>query len=121
MKKVQNLLYLSFLAVVITTMCFFITSFTGYTNKVEFDYFKHAFYRTKDNSGFISFGSFKNTVICLNDSYYFIDNVDYDNGIFKMQNRDNEEVYKIGVVEQDIIYCSDFNTYFYNNSLFSEV
>jgi len=119
MKKLQNFLYLSFLSVVILTMGFFITSFSGYKNNIELDYFKHSFYRTKNNKGFISFGTFKNTVICLDDIYYFIDNVNYDNGIFKMQNRDSEEIYKIGVVDQDIIYCSDFNMYFYNNILFS--
>ena len=66
MKKVQNFLYLSILAVVIITIGFFISSFSGFTNKIESNYFKYSFYRTKDESGFISFGTFNNTVICVN-------------------------------------------------------
>lgn len=120
MKKVKNILYLSILAIVLTTIGFFISSFNGFSNNVDLNYFKYSFYRTKENNGFISFGSLKNTVICVNDTYYFISDVNYDNGIFTMQNRDNEELYKIGVVEQDIVYCSDFNMYFYNSKLFEE-
>ena len=120
MKNIKKILYLTLIAVISLVIGYFITSYTQFNGSIEQEVFKYGFYRTKDNNGFVSFGSFKNSVICFNDYYYFISNVEYDKGIFTLQNRDNEEIYKLGVVDENTIYSSDFNTYFYNITLFSE-
>lgn len=122
MKTIKKLLYLIIIAVVFITIGYFVTSFTQFNGNIEQEVFRNSFFRTKDESGFISFGSFKNTVLCVNGNYYFISDVNYDNGIFLLKDKNVEEAYyKIGVVSEDIIYSSDFNTYFYNINLWNEV
>lgn len=121
MKTIKKILYLIIIAVVLITLGYFVTSFTQFKGNIEQETFKNAFFRTKDESGFVSFGSFKNTVLCVNDNYYFISEVSYDNGIFILKDKNIEETYyKLGVVSEDIIYSSDFNTYFYNINLWNE-
>ena len=120
MKRLKKILYLTTMALVILTIGYFVFSYTQINSNIKQEVFMHEFYRTKANNGFVSFGTFKNTVICYEDNYYFIDKVTYDKGIFTLENRDNEEIYKIGVIDKDTIYLSDFNTYFYNIKLFNE-
>ena len=120
MKSIKKILYLTLIAVVSLTIGYFVSSYTQFNGSIKQEVFLHGFYRTKANNGFVSFGSFKNTVLCYSDTYYFISNVEYDKGIFTLQNRDNEEKYKLGVIDNDTIYSADFNTYFYNITLFSE-
>ena len=120
MKILKNLLHLLLLVIILFTIGYFISSYTQFNGNIEQEVFLHSFYRTKENNGFISFGSFKNTVLCYDDVYYFISDVEYDQGIFVLRNKDNEEIYKLGVIDKDTIYSSDFNIYFYNIKLFSE-
>ncbi len=119
MKLLKKVSYIALLAIVSLTIGYFVYCFTQINGSVDQEVFKQQFFRTKDEKGFVSFGSFKNTVICYDDVYYFINDLTYDNGIFTLQNRDNEEVYKIVVIDEDTIYSSDFNSYFYNIILFS--
>ncbi len=120
MKFLKNSIYITLLALVFLIIGYFVYSYTQINGSVSQDVFKQQFFRTKDEKGFVSFGSFKNTVICYDDVYYFIKDLTYDNGIFTLQNRDNEEVYKIVAIDENTIYLSDFNTYFYNITLFNE-
>ncbi len=120
-KALKNVVYLLTICLVIFVAGYFVFSFTQFNDKgVKQEYFSKSFYRTRNNDGFISFGNFNNSVICVNDIYYFIKEVSYEDGIFTMSNRDNEEVYYVGVVEKDILFSSSFNKYFYNNTLFQE-
>lgn len=118
MKRLKKILYLTTMAVVILTIGYFVFAYSQINTGIKQEEFMHEFYRTKANNGFVSFGSFKNTVICYDDLYYFIDKVSYDKGIFTLENRDNEKIYKISVIDKDTIYLSDFNTYFFNIKLF---
>lgn len=120
MKKVKKVLYIIMIGVILIIVGYFVTSYTQFKGNIKQETFKNAFFRTKDESGFVSFGSFKNTVLCINNKYYYISDVIYDNGIFTFEDRDNEESYKIGVINKDMIYSSDFNTYFYNITLFNK-
>lgn len=101
---------------------YFVYSYTQFNNgaNIAQDIFKRGFYRTKDTNSFISFGSFKNSVICVNDIYYFIDDVSYEKGIFTMLDNESESIYLIFVVDENIIYLSSFNVYFYNINLWQE-
>lgn len=102
---------------------YFVYSYTQFNNgsNIAQEAFKNGFYRTKDTNSFIAFGSFKNSVICVNDIYYFIDDVSYEKGIFTMLDNESESTYLISVVDEDIIYSSSFNVYFYNINLWAEV
>ena len=121
MKTIKKILYLVIIAVVFITIGYFVSSYNQINTKIKIDVFQYEFYRTKSEDGFISFGSFKNTVLCVNNNYYFISDVNYDNGIFLLKDKQQENTYyKLGVVNKDIIYSSDFNTYFYNISLWDK-
>ena len=122
MKRIKNILYLITLCLIATVIGYFVYSFTQFNDgsKIAQEVFKNGFYRTRETEDFISFGSFKNSVICVDDVYYFIDEVKYEKGIFTLTDydTDSEKVYVFSVVNEDIIYSSTFNTYFYNIDLF---
>lgn len=116
MKKLKNILYICVICLITSVIGYFVYSYTQFNNGNSFtqETFRNGFYRTKNTKGFVSFGSFKNSVICVNDNYYFIDDVKYENGIFTLSNKTSDDVYLISVVDENIIYSSSFNTYFYN-------
>lgn len=97
---------------------YFVISYINFNDKgIEQEYFLRSFYRTRNNDGFISFGNFTNAVICVDDIYYYVNEIRYENGIFSMFNRDNNEIYYIGTIEKDILFSSSFNRYFYNANI----
>lgn len=84
MKRFKNALYITTSCLIASVIGYFVYSFTQFNNgsTLTQETFKNGFYRTKDTKDFISFGSFKNSVICVNNIYYFVDDVKYEKGIF---------------------------------------
>ena len=114
MKKIKNILYICTLCLITAVIGYFVYSYTQFNNgaSITQESFVDSYYKARNKNSFISFGNFKNTTICFKDNYYYIDNVEYEKGIFTLTN--NEDVYLISVIDKDVIYISNFNTYFYN-------
>lgn len=123
MKRLKNILYLMTICLKASVIGYFIYSYTQFNNgaNIAQEAFKNGIYQTKDTNSFISFGSFKNSVICVSDIYYFIDDLSYEKGIFTMIDNDTETTYLIAIVDENIIYSSNLNVYFYNINLWDEV
>lgn len=120
MKRIKKIFYFVILAVVFLTIGYFISAYTQFNRSIKEEVFMYGYYQTRDTSDFISFGDFKNTVLCVKQKFYFISDVSYDKGIFTLIDSTNDKAYKIGVIDSDIIYSLDFNIYFYNIDLWEE-
>lgn len=123
MKRFKNVAYITTSCFLASVIGFFVYSFTQFNNgsTLTQETFINGFYRTKNTKDFLSFGSFKNSVICVNNVYYFVDVVKYEKGIFTLVDKEEtEKVYLFSVVDENIIYSSSFNTYFYNIILWQE-
>lgn len=120
MKKILKIAYFALLAVVLLTIGYFISSCTQFNRSLKQEAFINGYYQTKNTDDFISFGDFNNTVLCFDKQFYFINEVNYDKGIFTLVNNTNEKTFKVGVINKDIIYFLELNTYFYNIDLWVE-
>lgn len=119
MKKFKNIIYLLVICLITSVIGYFVYSYAQFNkgSSIAQETFRNGFYRTKNTKDFISFGSFKNSVLCVNDVYYFIDNVEYEKGIFTLRDNDSESIYLLSVIDENVLYSSNFNTYFYNIQL----
>ena len=120
MIKILKIAYFALLAVVLLTIGYFITSCTQFNRTLKQEAFINGYYQTKNTDDFISFGDFNNTVLCVDEQFYFINEVNYDKGIFTLVNNVNEKTFKVGVINKDVIYFLELNTYFYNIDLWEE-
>lgn len=112
MKRLNKILYIFGLSLFCVFSGYFIHSCNRMNANIDILVFKHQYFRTKDDRSFISFGSFKNTVLSIDERLIFITSLEYENGIFTML--DEEKIYYFGVIDENTIYNSTYNLYFYN-------
>ena len=112
MKKLKKILYLTTLFLVIFIIGYFVVSFFNLDDKeISQEYFKNQRYYSLNEEDHIIFNDFENIFILYNGNYYFVDSFTYNENIMIMTSK--EETFYFIVINENIIYSSSFNSYFY--------
>ena len=113
MKTINKILYISAILIIILIIGYIAFSFTHISTNIKQDYFTNLHFKASNNSDYIKFGDFKNTIICYEGIKYDMEEVTYDDGLFKMYDEDYEEEYLVAVIDSERIYLQNKNLYLY--------
>lgn len=111
MKTFKNLLVVLCTIVVCVSAGYFVWSYFRIGDSATIDSFVNTYYRSKDNQSLLSFGSMERISFIQGDYYYYFDSYQYEDSIFSFDYK--EKVYRVSVIQSDILYSYDFNTYLY--------
>lgn len=112
MKKLKKILYLTTLFLVIFIIGYFVVSFINLNDKeISQEYFINQRFSALNSDDYIIFNNLENIFILYKDKYYFIDSFKYSENIMIMTSE--EEILYFIVIDENTIYSSTFNSYFY--------
>lgn len=112
MKKLKKILYLTTLCLVIFLIGYFVVSFINLNDKeISQEYFINQRFSALNSDDYIIFNNLENIFVLYKDKYYFIDSFEYSENIMIMTSK--EEILYFIVIDENTIYSSTFNSYFY--------
>ena len=112
MKRFKNIIYVLLILLVAIVIGYFVYCGFRFDSSLSLESFRNGFYKASNERDFLSFGNFHNSVMCVDDLYYFIVDLQYEDGIFRLSTAE-EETYYVAVIDEKTLYCSSFNLYFY--------
>ena len=116
MKLINKILYISAILVIILIIGYIAFSFTNISTNIKQDYFVNTHFKATNNTEYIKFGDFTNTTLCYQGRIYDMEQVTYQDGIFKMIDEDYEEEYLVVVIDKERIYLQNKNLYLFRVS-----
>ena len=94
MKLINKILYISAILVIILIIVYIAFSFTNISTNIKQDYFVNTHFKATNNTEYIKFGDFTNTTLCYQGRIYDMEQVTYQDGIFKMIDKINKKLKK---------------------------
>ncbi|MCQ2801409.1 MAG: hypothetical protein MJ222_01975 [Bacilli bacterium] len=115
MKKVlKRTLIMILLLVLGLTIGYFIFGWNTISgSELSSESFLNTFYVSLDEKTYLSFGSMKQITLLREKEIYFFDTYVYSDSIFEVKSSIDNKPYYFSVIDEETIYCYDFNTYVY--------
>lgn len=108
----RKYLKLTTLILIIFVIGYFCSSFIILNDKeIKEEYFIQKKYISEDFKNYINFNNLTNIKMLHDDNYYEVIKFNYEENIMTFET-DEKKIYLI-VIEEDKIYCSTFNEYYY--------
>ena len=114
MKKTKNLLYVLLLCLIAFVMGYFAFSCSNFNNaNISKDIFENTIYYADNHSDYLSFKIFYNALFYIDGDFYESSSFDYEDNLFQFTIED--EIILVAVIDEDTVYCSNYNLYFYKD------
>lgn len=110
-KVVKNILYILLIILLALVVGYFVVSCVSMNSKVEKDVFLNSMYKDKTEESFIYFGDYTNSILYVNDVYYYPNEVDYQDNVFYLPTE--ESTFSFIAMSKDRLFSKDFKRYFY--------